>query len=49
MLLVGAVDVLTGEFKAFNSLRDRIQADTILTSAAVPTLFRTVHFDGGVY
>jgi NTE family protein len=49
MLLVGAVDVLTGEFKAFNSLRDRIQADTILASAAVPTLFRAVHVDGGVY
>lgn len=49
MLLVGAVDVLTGEFKAFNSLRDKIQADTILASAAVPTLFRAVHVDGGVY
>ena len=40
MLLVGAVDVLSGEFKAFNSRRDRITADMVLASAAIPTLFR---------
>src|SRR5215207_788573 len=34
MLLVGAVDVLSGEFKAFNSRHDKITADTILASAA---------------
>lgn len=50
MLLVGAVDVLSGEFRAFNSRRDRISADTILASAAIPTLFRSVHLeDGGTY
>jgi NTE family protein len=49
MLLVGAVDVLTGEFRAFDSRRDRISAETILASAAIPTLFRSVHLDGGVY
>jgi NTE family protein len=49
MLLVGAVDVLSGEFKAFNSRRDRISVDTILASAAIPTLFRSVHLDGGTY
>ena len=49
MLLIGAVDVLTGEFKAFDSRRDPISAETLLASAAIPTLFRSVHLDGGVY
>ncbi len=49
MLLVGAVDVLSGEFKAFNSRRDRINVDMILASAALPTLFKAVHTNGGVY
>ena len=49
MLLVGAVDVLTGEFKAFDSRRDRISVETILASAAIPTLFRSVHLDHGLY
>ena len=50
MLLVGAVDVLSGEFRAFNSRRDRISPETILASAAIPTLFRSVRLDdGGTY
>jgi len=49
VLLVGAVDVLSGEFKAFHSRKDRITADTILASAAIPTLFKAVRIDGGVY
>jgi NTE family protein len=49
MLLVGAVDVLTGAFRAFDSRRDNISVETILASAAIPTLFRSVHLDGGVY
>jgi len=48
-LLVGAVDVLSGRFKAFHSRRDRISAKTILASAAIPTLFRSVRLDGGTY
>lgn len=48
-LLVGAVDVLSGEFEAFHSRRDRISAATILASAAIPTLFRSVRLDGGTY
>jgi len=48
VLLIGAVDVLSGEFRAFNSRRDRITPETILASAAIPTLFRSVHpGDGG--
>src|SRR3712207_6390996 len=50
VLLVGAVDVLSGEFRAFNSRRDRITPETILASAAIPTLFRSVRAgDGGTY
>jgi NTE family protein len=49
MLLVGAANVLSGEFKAFSSRRDRINAEMILASAAIPTLFKAVHADGGVY
>ncbi|CAN5298013.1 hypothetical protein BH18ACT10_BH18ACT10_15820 [soil metagenome] len=50
VLLVGAVDVISGEFRAFNSRRDRISPDTILASAAIPTLFLSVRLDdGGTY
>jgi NTE family protein len=49
MLLVGAVDVRSGEFKAFNSRREAITADMILASAAIPTLFRSVRVQGGTY
>jgi len=49
MLLIGAVDVLSGQFQAFNSRRDRITADTVLASAAIPSLFPAVQTDGGTY
>jgi NTE family protein len=49
MLLIGAVDVLSGEFKAFNSRREPITAEAVLASAAIPTLFRSVHTNGGTY
>jgi NTE family protein len=49
MLLIGAVNVLSGDFKAFNSRRDTISSDTVLASTALPTLFRAVRTDGGVY
>jgi NTE family protein len=50
MLLVGAVDVLSGEFRTFNSRQDRITPETILASAAIPNLFCSVRpGDGGTY
>jgi len=57
MLLVGAAEVLSGEFKVFKNGWDtdkgepllEVTADTILASAAIPTLFRAVHIDDGVY
>ena len=49
MLLLGAVDVRSGRFRAFNSRQERITADCVLASAAIPTLFRAVHIDDGAY
>lgn len=49
MLLVGAVDVMSGEFRTFNSRRERISVDALLASAALPTLFRSVRSGGGTY
>jgi NTE family protein len=42
MLLLGAVDVLSGAFRTFSSRRERITADMVLASAAIPSLFRSV-------
>ena len=41
--------MLSGRFRAFNSRHDRITADMVLASAAIPTVFRAVHIDGGSY
>ncbi|MFL6298638.1 MAG: patatin-like phospholipase family protein, partial [Actinomycetes bacterium] len=49
MLLLGAVDVLSGDFRAFNSRRDPITADMVLASAAIPNLFRAVRVGHGTY
>lgn len=49
MLLLGAVDVRSGDFKAFNSRRERISPEMVLASAAIPTLFRAVRLDGRLY
>jgi NTE family protein len=49
VLVIGAVDVLSGEFRAFDSRRDTISPDTVLASAAIPTLFRAVYVDGRTY
>ncbi len=46
-LLVGAADVLSGEFKVF--WNPEINADAILASAAIPTLLRAIRMDGKVY
>ena len=41
--------MVSGEFKAFDSAEGEITADAVLASAAIPTLFRSVHEAGGVY
>jgi len=49
LLLLGAVDVGSGAFKAFSSRKREISADAVLASAALPTLFRAVRIDGRAY
>ncbi|MGK5112249.1 MULTISPECIES: patatin-like phospholipase family protein [unclassified Geodermatophilus] len=49
LLLVGAVDVATGDHRAFSSRRGEITVDAVLASAAVPPLFRAVHLEGSWY
>lgn len=46
-LLIGAVDVLSGEFKVFRE--EEVTVETILASTALPTLFKAVHVGQGVY
>lgn len=48
-LLVGAVDVLRGEFKRFSSIRGEISLDSILASTAVPALYPAVPVGESVY
>lgn len=47
LLLVGAVDVLSGDFKAFKNTEVTVEA--ILASAAIPTLFRAVKMGQAVF
>jgi NTE family protein len=48
-LLLGAVDVLSGDFKAFDSQKNEITLKATLASAAIPTLFQAVEIDGQAY
>jgi NTE family protein len=49
VLLVGAGDVLEGEFKVFSSACDEIKVESLLASAAIPNLFPAVWVDGHAY
>lgn len=49
LLLLGAVDVVHGSFRAFDSRRGEISTLAILASAAIPTLFRSVRIGDGRY
>jgi len=49
VLLIGAADVLDGNFKIFSSAREKIGVDALLASAAVPSLFPAVWVDGHAY
>ncbi len=48
-LLMGAADVLQGKLKIFNSRQDAITAETIMASAAIPSVFPAVEIDGNYY
>lgn len=48
-LTVGATDVETGNFRYFDSLRDRIGAEHVMASGALPPAFPAVEIDGRQY
>jgi NTE family protein len=49
ILLMGAVDTLSGRLAKFCSRIEPIRVEHILSSCAVPSLFAAVEFDGGAY
>ena len=49
ILIIGAADVLSGDFKKFNSRRDGFQIEMLLASAAVPSLTKAVEIDDRAY
>lgn len=50
LLLIGAVDVLAGEFKAFSSAHNEISLDAALASATLPWIFKAAKINGeGAY
>lgn len=48
-LMVGAVDVLAGRHRVFDSAHCEISLESVLASAAVPNLFRAVRVQGSLY
>lgn len=49
ILVIGAADVRSGEFKKFTSRDRNIDIDALLASAAVPSLSKAVEIGGGAY
>ena len=49
VLLMGAVDVLSGRLARFSSRNEAIRVEQILASCTVPDLFPAVEFNGGAY
>ena len=49
MLIVGAIEVVSGVAKNFDSRNGEISVDALLASSAVPPVFEAAHVDGGVY
>ncbi len=49
LLLVGAVDVASGEHRAFSSQAGDVTLGAVLASAAVPVMFRAVREAGGLF
>jgi NTE family protein len=49
VLLVGACDILEGSFKVFSSVHKEVDIQSLLASAAIPSLFPAVHVSGHTY
>jgi NTE family protein len=49
-LFLGAVDILSGDFKVFDSIKPNdIRPETLMASAGIPNLFQAVEIDGAAY
>ncbi|MDY6804114.1 MAG: patatin-like phospholipase family protein [Cyanobacteriota bacterium] len=48
-LLLGAVNVLSGEFKTFDSKKGEINIESVKASAAIPNVFTAVQIGDGLY
>jgi NTE family protein len=48
-LLLGAVEILSGEFKAFDSHKGEITVEAVMASAAIPNIFEAVRIGAGAY
>jgi NTE family protein len=48
-LLIGAVNVLSGEFKTFDSQKGEITVEAIMASAGIPTIFKSIRIGNGAY
>lgn len=49
LLLLGAVEVVSGQMKTFNSRAGEINADAVLAAAAIPSLLRSASTQGSAY
>ncbi len=49
VLLVSAIDIISGEAKNFDSRNGEISIDALLASTAIPPVFEAAHVEGGVY
>jgi NTE family protein len=49
-LFLGAVDILSGHFKVFDSIKPNdIRPETLMASAGIPNLFEAMEIDGAAY
>ncbi|RAQ40240.1 patatin [Arthrospira sp. O9.13F] len=48
-LLLGAVNILSGDFKAFDSRKGEIIVEAVMASAAIPNVFPAVHIGQDAY
>lgn len=48
-LLLGAANILDGEFKAFDSLKQEIVVEAIMASAGIPTIFEAIEIGKAAY
>lgn len=48
-LLLGAVDLASGEFKAFDSKKEEIELETVMASASIPSFFKAITVSRDTY